>query len=75
MDKVILFHEYTYVAQVYDANEYYATEDGISYITSDILKAEPFATMQSLALWMQEEGVETYHIVEVEELKTRRVII
>ena len=75
MEKVILFHEYTYVAQVYDAQEYYALKDGTLYVTDNIEYAEPFSTMHQVSLWMQEVEVYAYHIVEVEELKTRRVII
>ena len=75
MDKVMMYHGYEYVAQVYDEELWYAEDSKGIYTTDDIEEASPHKTMQDLALLMQEYDIEQYHIIEIEEIKTRRVVI
>jgi len=75
MDRTLMFRSIEYVAQVYDEELWYAEDSKGIYTTDDIEEASPHITILDLALLMQEYGIEQYHIVEIEEITTRRIVL
>lgn len=75
MDKILLSRYIEYVAQVYEVEQWYGEDKHGITIVTDINRASPYSSIEDLQFFMSEYNIEKYHIIEIEELKTRRVVL
>ena len=75
MDKILMSRYIEYVAQVYEVEQWYGEDKNGITIVTDINKASTQASIEHLQWFMNDYGIEKYHIIEIEETKTRRMVL
>jgi hypothetical protein len=75
MDKILMSRSIEYVAQVYEVEQWYGEDKHGITIVTDINRASPHSSIEHIQWFMNDYGIEKYHIIEIEETKTRRVVL